>query len=29
MADRDPEIAPQLGADRSEGITWAELMESD
>ncbi len=31
MADRDPEIiegAP-LGEDRSEGVSWAELMASD
>lgn len=29
MADRDPEIASTLGEDRSEGISWAELMERD
>ena len=27
MADRDPEVA--LGEDRSEGISWAELMKLD
>ncbi|SLK11079.1 hypothetical protein SAMN06295987_11351, partial [Novosphingobium mathurense] len=27
MADRDPEV--KLGEDRSEGITWAELMATD
>ncbi|HEX7930375.1 MAG TPA: aromatic ring-hydroxylating dioxygenase subunit alpha, partial [Sphingomicrobium sp.] len=29
MADRDPEIAGKLGEDRSEGISWAELMAQD
>lgn len=29
MADRDPEVATKLGEDRSEGISWAELMEQD
>lgn len=31
MADRDPEIknAAKLGEDRSEGVSWAELMASD
>lgn len=31
MADRDPEIkdTAALGEDRSEGVTWAELMASD
>ena len=29
MADRDPEIASKLGEDRSEGISWGELIAQD
>ena len=31
MADRDPELTGdmKLGEDRSEGVSWAELMASD
>jgi len=29
MADRDPQIAAKPGEDRSEGISWAELIATD